>query len=133
MNEPVLGRLQHLMTLREDVESLTSGGPWVPAADWYESDTHMTLCLDVPGVQPGSLELLEEDGTVTVTGERDVPERRLLAERPGGRFTRTLTFPLETVPQSGEAQLAGGVLQVHFEKRHPTIEITARAEREAES
>ena len=68
MNEPVLGRLQHLMTLREDVESLTSGGPWVPAADWYESDTHMTLCLDVPGVQPGSLELLEEDGTVTVTG-----------------------------------------------------------------
>lgn len=127
MNELVLGRLQHLMTLREEAESLAAGGPWLPAADWTESDTHLTLCLDVPGVAPEALELLEEGNVVTVVGERAAPERLLLGERPSGRFTRTLTFPAEVVPQSGQAQLASGVLQVQFEKRHQTIEVPSRA------
>ncbi|MDP9762770.1 Hsp20/alpha crystallin family protein [Deinococcus enclensis] len=130
MNEPVLGRLQQLMTLREGVESLSGTGPWIPAADWLDSDTHLTLLLDVPGVETDSL-VLEEEGTLLrVMGERAAPARRLQGERPDGRFIRTLAFPQEVVPQSGEARLAHGVLEVRFEKRHPTIEVTAFGEAE---
>ncbi|ACO46033.1 Hsp20/alpha crystallin family protein [Deinococcus deserti] len=125
MNEPVLSRLQHLMTLREGVEALTSSGPWVPLADWTDSDSHITLHLDVPGVVPDSLALHETGESVTISGERPAPQGRLSAERPHGVFSRTLGLPVEIVPQSGQATLANGVLCVQFEKRHPTINVHA--------
>ncbi|MBB5233173.1 Hsp20/alpha crystallin family protein [Deinococcus budaensis] len=125
MNEPVLARLQQLMTLREEVETLGAGGPWTPPADWVDGDRHLLLLLDVPGVDPDSLELQEEGRTLTVAGRRELPGRTLRAERPGGTFTRTLTFPEPVVPQSGQASLNAGVLSVRFEKRHPTIDVNA--------
>ena len=128
MNEPVLARLQHLMTLREEVESLAGVGPWTPAADWCDGDTHLELHLDVPGVQPGSLELLEEGDTVTVAGQRPEGTRLLHAERPTGTFRRTFTFPEPVLAQSGQATLSGGILVVKFEKRHPTINVPVRGE-----
>lgn len=123
MNEPVLARLQQLMTLREEVETLGHGSPWTPPADWVDDQTHLLLLLDVPGVDPGSLEMAEEGLNLTVAGLREVPDRRLSSERPGGSFTRTLHFPEPVVPQSGQAHLAGGVLHVRFEKLHPTIDV----------
>ncbi|EYB68208.1 heat shock protein Hsp20 [Deinococcus phoenicis] len=125
MNEPVLARLQQLMTLREEVETLGLGGPWTPPADWVDQGTHLLLLLDVPGVDAGTLELHEEDGTVTVAGRREAAERLLSAERPTGTFTRTLTFPEVVIPQSGQASLNAGVLSVRFEKRRPTIDVNA--------
>ncbi|PNY82754.1 Hsp20/alpha crystallin family protein [Deinococcus koreensis] len=125
MNEPVLARLQQLMSLREEVETLGGVGPWLPAADWTAEDTHLVLHLDVPGVLPESLELLEEGNTVTVAGERPALERRLQGERPAGTFRRSFSFPDEVLPQTGEAQLQGGVLSVRFQKRHPTIDVNA--------
>lgn len=125
MDKPVLARLQHLMTLREEVELLGRGGPWQPAADWQDAGTHLVLLLDVPNVDAESLSLSEEGNTLTVTGERVAPRRLLYSERPAGAFERTLTFPEEVVPQSGQANLSGGVLTVTFEKKHPTIDIAA--------
>ena len=119
----MLARLQHLMTLREQVETLSDGGPWVPAADWRDVGTHLELLLDVPGVAPESLALAEEGQQVTVSGERTPPGRLLSSERPGGPFSRTFTFPQEVHPASGEASLAGGVLSIRFEKLHPTIDV----------
>jgi HSP20 family protein len=127
MNEPVLARLQHLMTLREEVETLGVGaGPWIPAADWADEDAHLTLYLDVPGIDPDRLEMHEEDGMLTVAGERTAPEGLLSAERAAGIFRRVLAFPREVLPQTGEAQLAGGVLTVRFQKKHPTIDVGVR-------
>lgn len=123
MNEPVLARLQHLMALREEVESLGTAGPWTPPADWVDEGTHLRLLLDVPGVDPDSLELHEEGDSVTVAGRRDLPDQALHAERPGGTFARTLAFPEPVVPQTGQATLNAGVLSVRFEKRHPTIDV----------
>lgn len=124
MNEPVLARLQHLMTLREEVETL-GAGPWTPAADWADGDTHLTLYLDVPGIDPGRLEMHEDGGMLTVAGERPAPQGLLSAERPAGVFRRVLAFPREVLPQSGEAHIAGGVLTVRFQKKHPTIDVHA--------
>ncbi len=113
------------MNLREEVETLGLGGPWTPPADWVDEGTHLRLLLDVPGVDPETLELHTEGHSVTVAGRRESPERTLSAERPSGIFTRTLTFPEPVLPQSGQANLSAGVLSVRFEKRHPTIDVNA--------
>ncbi|MFC4453421.1 Hsp20/alpha crystallin family protein [Deinococcus sonorensis] len=123
MNEPVLTRLNNLMQLRQEVETLATTGPWEPAADWLDEGTHLVLMLDVPGVDPQRLELLEEGDEVTVAGERTTllhaePLRR---ERPLGTFSRTMRFPEPVVSQSAQAQLGSGVLTVRFEKRQKTL------------
>lgn len=123
MNEPVLSRLQQLMTIREGVENLGQPGRWHPAADWVDSGTHLLLLLDVPGVNLDSLALEEQGNTVTVSGERDAPEHVLSAERPSGTFSRALHFPQDVLPQTGQASVKNGVLTVQFEKKHPTIDV----------
>lgn len=128
MNEPVLNRLQQLMTIREGVENLGQPGPWHPAADWVDGGTHLLLLLDVPGVNVDTLALEEEEETVTVSGERDTPPHRLAAERPSGPFSRTLTFPQDVLPQTGQASVKNGVLTVQFEKKHPTIDVACQSE-----
>lgn len=125
MNEPALTRLQHLMSLREEVENLNRAAPWQPTFEWADEGTHLTLYLDVPGVDADSLEMLEEESTVTVAGERRPVSRVLRGDRPGGAFVRTLSFPEEIVPQSAEASLTAGVLQVRFLRKHPTIDMQA--------
>lgn len=129
-HRPVLARLQQLMTLREEVETLSQAGDWVPAADWIDAGTHLHLLLDVPGVNPQSLHLSEEGSEVTVSGERERPAQVLLQGRPSGAFSRTLSFPEEVVPQTGEASLQAGVLTVRFEKVHPTIDVAVAVEGE---
>ncbi len=122
MNEPVLARLNNLMALREEVEQLGTAFPWEPAADWHDLGTHLLLVMDVPGLDAEHLELLEEGEDLTIAGERgEVLDGELLSrERPGGRFVRTLSFPVPVRSGSAEASLSGGVLKVRFEKQRKT-------------
>ncbi|WP_407570651.1 Hsp20/alpha crystallin family protein [Deinococcus altitudinis] len=122
MNEPVLARLNNLMALREEVEQLGTAFPWEPAADWHDLGTHLLLVMDVPGLDAEHLELLEEGDDLTIAGERgEVLDGELLSrERPGGRFVRTLNFPVAVRAGSAEASLSGGVLKVRFEKQRKT-------------
>ncbi len=122
MNEPVLVRLNNLMALREEVEQLGTAFPWEPAADWHDLGTHLLLVMDVPGLDAEHLELLEEGDDLTIAGERgEVLDGELLSrERPGGRFVRTLSFPVPVRSGSAEASLSGGVLKVRFEKQRKT-------------
>ncbi|GHF99462.1 hypothetical protein GCM10017783_09390 [Deinococcus piscis] len=129
MNEPTLARLQQLMTVREEAEGLLGHGEtrgFVPAADWLDGGSYLTLVLDVPAVEAGSLELEEDGDRLTVAGMRaSLPPgagRLLLSERRAGAFSRTLVFPESVVPGSGEASLEAGVLRVRFAKVHPTID-----------
>lgn len=133
MNEPTLARLQQLMTVREEAEGLLEHGEargFVPAADWLDGGSHLTLLLDVPAVEAASLEMEEDGDHLTVAGTRaSLPPgagRLLLSERRAGTFSRTLVFPEPVVPGSGEASLEAGVLRVCFTKLHPTIDAAYR-------
>lgn len=124
-SEPVLRRINSLMQLRQEVEALSHGTPWVPPADWLETDTELLLIMDVPGVEKDAFELLEEENAIVVRGSRPAPEvdgAFLSVERPQGSFQRTFSLPVETVPGSGQAQVRAGVLVVRFEKRHKIID-----------
>ncbi len=125
MDKPVLARLHKVMQLREEVETVTFGGPYLPDADWLDSGTHLTLIADVPGCPLDSL-VLEDDGeAVTLSGERNAlpgDQEIMHRERRTGRFSRRLPFPEAVVKESGEASLVSGVLSVRFEKVHKTIQ-----------
>ena len=111
------------MRLRQDVESLAGASAWVPCADWFETDGELLLVMDLPGVDPGSLELTWGEGSLTVRGARTPHDLGsvLSAERPQGGFQRTLRLPAEVAP-GGDAQLNAGVLVARFEKRHKIID-----------
>ena len=125
MDKPVLARLNRVMELREEVETLGSGGPFLPDIDWLDSGTHLTLVADVPGCLPDSLTLEDDGEQVTLSGHRPLaPEEQdfLHRERRTGRFSRQISFPRAVVTRSGEASLMNGVLSVRFEKVQKTIE-----------
>ncbi len=119
------------MTVREEAEGVLDAGTeygFAPAADWRDEGAHLTLLLDIPGVEASTLELQEDGDQLTISGQRRAEEagRPLLSERRTGPFTRTLQFPEAVRAGSGEASLHAGVLRVRFDKLHPTIDALYR-------
>ncbi|WP_234553196.1 Hsp20/alpha crystallin family protein [Thermus caliditerrae] len=133
----MLDRPDHLETLRKLKElqeriaelayqltgALPEGQPlepaaWVPRVDLLEDEEHYVLLVDLPGVRPEDLELLEEGSRVTLAGVRHpLPGTYLLEERPMGTFRRTLELPGPIEEGTAQASLRQGVLEIRFRKR----------------
>lgn len=97
----------------------------VPSADAREDATGFTLDLDVPGVAPDALEVLAEDGVMTVRGtptKRELAEGETLVvnERAHGVFTRQFRLPKNADASAISASYANGVLTVRVAKVAPT-------------
>ncbi len=93
-----------------------SGRPPVMPMDAYRHDDHFQVRFDVPGVDPGSIELTVEKNVLTVSAERQWQpgegDQVLVAERPQGSFSRQL-FLGEGLDADGiEASYDNGVLSV---------------------
>jgi len=92
-----------------------------PAINMYQQDDGVLLMAEVPGVEPGSLDLTVLNDSVTLKGrreEKDIPEnsRMYRRERAQGTFARTVTLPEAINPDSVQARYADGVLTVRMEK-----------------
>ncbi|MBP7148931.1 MAG: Hsp20/alpha crystallin family protein [Acidobacteria bacterium] len=99
------------------------GGTWSPGVDVAESATHLVVEADLPGVDPDSLQVEAQGGTLILRGERRPGEARLSDgaevlhdEREFGRFERSvlLTAPVNT--HSARAVLDRGVLKIELPK-----------------
>ncbi|UER53268.1 Hsp20/alpha crystallin family protein [Kineosporiaceae bacterium SCSIO 59966] len=67
---------------------------WMPM-DLYRSGDHFVMNVDLPGVDPGSIDLQVDGNTLTVRAERTLhPEdaQWLAQERPAGTFMRQLNL-----------------------------------------
>jgi HSP20 family protein len=84
------------------------------AMDAYRQDDHVLLQLDLPGVDPASVDVTFENGTLTVKAERRsaVAEntRVLVSERPQGTFTRRFALNENLDGERTEARYDNGVL-----------------------
>lgn len=92
-------------------------GPAVSAMpmDLYREGDAYCVKIDLPGVDPGSIDIDVEDRTLTVRAERkSVPEGEdhqwLTRERPSGNFARQLTLGAGLAPDKIEAHYTDGVL-----------------------
>jgi HSP20 family protein len=94
------------------------------AADAREDATGYTLELDLPGIAPDAIEVLAQDGVLTVTGKRPVREAAegetvMFAERSMGEFARRFRLPKAADLDQLSATHAHGVLTVRVGKLVP--------------
>lgn len=101
----------------------TVNGPrrWLPAMDLVETDDHLVLRADLPGIREDDVSIEVEDNVLTVSGERkaeheESKEGYHRVERAYGSFSRSLTLPDGVDPESIEASFDRGVLEVRIPK-----------------
>jgi HSP20 family protein len=84
--------------------------------DAYRVGDHFVAHFDLPGVDPGSIDLSVEGNTLTIGAERSVPQLEgaewSVAERPYGSYTRQLVLGRSLDTDRLEASYHDGVLTV---------------------
>jgi HSP20 family protein len=105
---------------------------WIPPMDLVETEDHLILRADLPGIDRDEIEIEVKDGVLTVSGERRAQHEEKRegfhrVERSFGRFSRSLELPKGIEADNIEASFERGVLEVRMPKpaeRKPTrIEI----------
>ena len=49
----------------------SAAGAWMPAMDVFETEDAIVAKLELPGIEPGDVEVAVEDSTLTVSGKRE--------------------------------------------------------------
>ena len=102
--------------LEELRQQLVSGGrtPRSFPMDAYRRGDDFFVHLDLPGVNPDSIDVTVEGQTLTVTAERRFEQREgdqlLVSERPQGSFSRQLRLGASIDAESIAATYEDGVL-----------------------
>lgn len=82
--------------------------------DLYRADDHYVLHVDLPGVDPGSIDVNVEDRTLTIRAERtshtEGDVQWLAKERPTGTYARQLSVSRGLALDAISATYADGVL-----------------------
>ena len=92
-------------------------GTWTPAVDIYEVGANLVLHVELPGVRREDVDLLMEDGTLIIEGERGSdPDLRPVdfhrLERAHGPFRRVFRLPPSVASGGIEAEMRDGILVV---------------------
>jgi HSP20 family protein len=94
---------------------------WIPAMDLVETDDHLVLRGDLPGMTEDDVNIEIKDNVLTVSGERkaereDKREGYHRVERAFGSFSRSLSLPAGVDADKVEANFDNGVLEVRIPK-----------------
>ena len=95
------------------------GGNGWPQLDIAETDKELTVTADLPGMEEKDVELLLEDGMLTLKGEKrseTEDKDRQFSERYYGRFERHIPLGGEVQADKAEARFKNGVLTVTLPK-----------------
>jgi HSP20 family protein len=101
-------------------------GPRVMPMDLYREGDHYILNADLPGLDPGSVDIDVDGQLLTIRAQRTLKESEgtkwLLKEREGGSFLRQLTLGQDIDIDNIAAHYDNGVLSVTI----PVSEATRR-------
>ena len=109
-----------------DLDALTSAmlgsssgsdrAPRFMPMDLYKLDDHYVLSADLPGVDPGSIDVDVDRGTLTITAHRTVPDtdgvQWISSERFAGTYRRHLSIGDGVDAENISASYDNGVLSV---------------------
>ncbi|GGG18044.1 heat-shock protein Hsp20 [Rhodococcoides trifolii] len=109
-----------------DLDALTTGllgttpgsarAPQFMPMDLYKVDDHYVLSADLPGVDPGSIDVDVDHGTLTLTAHRTAPGDEgvswVTSERFAGTYRRQLSLGEGVDPERISAAYDNGVLSV---------------------
>ena len=121
-----LAALQEGMSARLDRDRERCGSedaapvPWLPATDIAEDAAAIVICMELPGLDQGEIDVQIEEQTLIVRGVRSDEEREGLhyhrVERLRGPFRRSFALPANIDQAQVRAQCERGVLQVILPK-----------------
>ncbi|MER2584165.1 MAG: Hsp20/alpha crystallin family protein [Candidatus Competibacter sp.] len=106
---------------------------WIPAVDVKEEKDRYVLRADLPGVDPKDIEIIAENGILTIRGNRpgETRENRTgysRVERPRGSFYRRFSLPDTADLAQIVARSAHGVLEIGIPKLTHTLSRTIKVE-----
>ena len=105
---------------------------WVPSLDVRETQDRFAVTVDLPGLEPGDVEVTFEDGMLTIRGTREFAkqeqeEQYHRIERSYGSFARSIRLPRIADAEKIDASFDRGVLTIEVPKREEakprTIEV----------
>lgn len=98
----------------DDVGSGRAVSRGIPRVNLFDDGESFVLEADLPGFDPGALEITANQSTLTLSGERKatVPEGYAVhrQERGATRFSRSFSFPCRIDPEKVNARLTDGTL-----------------------
>jgi HSP20 family protein len=128
-----------LRTVEDEFDRLMgralSRDAWVPALDVRESEDRYEVKVDLPGLEPGDVNVTFEDGMLTIGGKRqfeseDTGDTWHRVERGFGTFARSIRLPQTADTERIEATFDRGVLTVTVPKteqaKPKTIQVQAK-------
>ncbi|MDJ0833209.1 MAG: Hsp20/alpha crystallin family protein [Gammaproteobacteria bacterium] len=97
---------------------------WRPAVDIIETEAQYQLVLDLPGIDPQSIDVTEEKHVLTISAERsarELAEGETLtrSERKIGRYQRQFTLPEDVEVETISARSVNGELIVTLQRKQP--------------
>ena len=99
-------------------------GAWSPNVEVREKDNKLTICADLPGIEPKDVMVEAEDGSLVIRGER----RRESTEEKGGfhrtersygSFYRSIPLPEGAKVDEANAGFRNGVLEITIPFEEP--------------
>ena len=118
---PIFGLRREIDRLFEDTFA-REGGMFTPAVDIKENDQEILLEVELPGLKPENVEVIAENGVLTVRGEKrsDRKEgednRYQVVERTYGTFVRTFQLPQGVDEDLIKGEFEHGVLSISIPK-----------------
>jgi HSP20 family protein len=105
-----------------------------PAVNTWQGPEAIAVIAELPGIEPGDIEISVKDNVLTLSGERKAPEvpdgaRWHRRERGYGKFSRAIRLPFAAAGDKVEARMINGILSVLIARPEETkpkkIEIKA--------
>ncbi|WP_194713219.1 Hsp20 family protein [Noviherbaspirillum soli] len=100
-------------------------GKWMPPVEVLQRDDRLLICVDLPGISRDSVNVEVQRDRVLVDGERkddfasgNAPGFRR-SERSYGPFHRTVPLPEGVDPDSAQASMRDGVLEISLRMPSP--------------
>jgi HSP20 family protein len=118
---PIFGLRREIDRLFEDTFS-REGGSFTPAVDIKENDQEILLEVELPGLKPENVEVIAENGVLTIRGEKQSErkegqdDRYQVVERTYGTFVRTFQLPQGVDENLIKGAFENGVLSVSIPK-----------------
>jgi len=122
VSTPVFGLRREIDRLFEDTFGRGDGmNSWTPAVDVRETESELTLEVELPGIQPEDVDITAENGVLTLRGEKrserkegDEGSRYHMVERSYGSFVRSFQLPPGLDDSKIEASYNDGILSVQI-------------------
>lgn len=94
---------------------------WIPALDVWETGDEIVYAFDLPGVPEDKISVEFEEGTLTVSAEREREQESSgdglhRYERRFGTFERTISLPAGVTESDLTARYENGVLELRVRK-----------------